>query len=118
MPIVGWWDSAQAAATWPDAGHLPTGTLERLLQVAYDQCAPRARVYDTAAAAWRPWTSTDPVPERLKEAQLQQAKALWSFERTGGGDYIGPDGSQVRVYPMGWQVEQLLFPDDAVGMIG
>lgn len=115
---VGWWLPSEAAEEWPDAVHLPAPALARLLGVAYEQCAPRARIADPGTGLWRRWTDGDPVPERLREAQLQQARAVWTFERTGGGDMIGGDGQTLRVYPMGWQVEQLLFPDEAVGMIG
>lgn len=119
--LIGWWETADAAAAWPDAGGPDDADLARLLASAYQQCRPKARVLDADGQTWRKLTADDEtlgVPERLKQAQLQQTIAIWSFERTGGGDFIGPDGSQVRVYPMGWQVLDLLFPDEAAGVIG
>ncbi|MGN7705049.1 hypothetical protein [Cellulosimicrobium sp. 22601] len=110
---VGWWLPSEAATAWPDqGGPEDEADLIRLLQVAYELCLEYQE----------PPVDEDgdplPVPERFREAQLLQARAQWTFERTGGGDMIGPDGTQVRVYPMGWQVKNLLRPDDGVPVIG
>lgn len=117
--VVGWWQLGDAQDIWPDVDE-PTDLdeLARLLGVAYEQCEPRARILDTVTGVWRRLQPGDEIPERLREAQLQQARAVWSFQRTGGGDLIGADGMTVRVYPMGWQVQTMLFPDEAVGVIG
>lgn len=122
---IGWWLLSEAATAWSDAPKDPDN-LRRMLKVAHEACVdygPYVRGVDpeTGARVWVDWTpelTPDGVPERFREAQLLQAKAQWAFERTGGGDYIGPDGTQVRTYPMGWQVKNLLRPDDGEPVIG
>lgn len=129
---VGWWLPSEAAAAWPDQSRPEDADdLTRMLQVAYEACVgygPLVVQLDDAGApvldewgdpVWVRWTDAYlPLPARLPEAQLLQAKAQWSFERAGGGDYIGPDGTQVRTYPMGWQVKNLLRPDTGEPIIG
>lgn len=128
---VGWWLPTEAAAAWPDqSSPEDAADLTRMLQVAYEACTgygPSVIQVDEAGVpvvdewgdpVWVRWTEDLAVPERFREAQLLQAKAQWSFERTGGGDYIGPDGTQVRTYPMGWQVKALLRPDTGEPVIG
>jgi hypothetical protein len=116
---VGWWLLSDAAAAWPDqSAPEDEVTLTRMLKVAYGLVV--AYVLGDLEAAGLPadWTIVDPVTETIREAQLLQARAQWAFERTGGGDMIGPDGTQIRVYPMGWQVKNLIRPDDGVPVIG
>lgn len=115
-----WWTAEEAAAAWPDqSAPEDVADLERLLEVAYELVLAYT-LADLEAAGlaidWNP--DIGPVPERLREAQLMQARAQWAFQRTGGGDMIGPDGTQVRVYPMGWQVKNLIRPDLGEPVIG
>lgn len=114
-----WWTPEEAAEAWPDQSAPDDApSLERLLEVAYDVVLPYVQADLEAAGLAEDWTPDDPVPERIREAQLLQARAQWAFERTGGGDMIGADGMTVRVYPMGWQVKNLVRPDDGVPVIG
>lgn len=121
-----WWTIPDAEAAWPDqAGPEDDESLARYLDVAYEQAvAYGPYVYDDVEGVWIDWDSVStepphsPVPERFRQAQLLQARAVWAFERTGGGDMIGPDGMQVRTYPMGWQVKNLLRPDTGEPVIG
>jgi hypothetical protein len=39
-----------------------------------------------------------------------QARAVYNSVKAGSGDQVGPDGLTVTVYPMDWNVKNLLRP--------
>lgn len=117
--VVGWWQLSDAANAWPDqSAPEDEASLTRLLKVAYGLVVVYVQGDLEAAGLPEDWTVIDPVTETIREAQLLQARAQWIFERAGGGDMIGADGTTIRVYPMGWQVKNLIRPDNGLPGIG
>jgi hypothetical protein len=100
---IGWVDTSDAINQWPEAEDLTEGVLCSHLQAAYEQCVaflPPAYLVE--------WPSQ--IPDRWKQAQMQQARALWRASVTGSGDQLGGQGLSVTVFPMDWTVKNLLRP--------
>lgn len=111
MTVVGWIDTAEAAALWPDAPKAGT-TLALYLQAGYDALvgfAPALPVTDPP---------TDP-PANYKLAQVLHCRALWQAARREG-DVIGfEDGGGIRARPIEGSVVALLRPPTpASGLVG
>lgn len=104
-----WHTTDSAKLQWRDAPG--TTDLAELLVAARHQCE-----------AFAPVVKPDPevVPEEYRIAHLMQARAIWQAQNTAtsdAGDYeVG--GQTVRVYPMDWQVKQLLRPASGVPGLG
>ena len=58
------------------------------------------------------------VPENYVAAQIMQARALVRAGIVGSGDQIGGYGDTVTVFPMDWQVKNLLRPKRGVPYFG
>jgi len=102
MALVGWVDTQEDLAKWPDANRDMDG-LAQYLQAAYEQCLEFLPPADVEPLP-------DPIPERFVLAQLLQARALYRSAIAGSNDQIGPDGMSVTVFPMDWTVKNLLRP--------
>lgn len=94
-----WITLEEAREAWADAP-LDDADLSRFLEAAEAQCV-----------AYMPATDELWEPEaRHIQALLLQARALWRSAKAGSGDTIGPDGFTVTVFPMDWNVKNLLRP--------
>jgi len=102
MTLVGWVDTDTVEDYWPDAP-LDVDVLTSYLLAAWEQCdiflPPHAYPFPP-----------DAVPERWKQAQIMQARALYRSGVAGSGDTTGGDGLTVTVFPMDWTVKNLLRP--------
>jgi hypothetical protein len=98
----GWATVAQAKADNAQLRPLPDAVVERLLAAAYESCrdfAPPVAVVDGVGT----------IPESYVRAQIMQADALRKAGLVGTGDNTGGD-FPVTVYPLDWNVKQLLRP--------
>jgi len=98
----GWMQLDDARQDWSDAP-VSDVRLYGLLEAARLAVLTYAPVSDRPAAA---------IPQSWREAQLMQAKAIDQLTRDGMGERVGPEGFAVRVYPLDWNVKQLLRPDN------
>ena len=90
---------ARLAVLW--AGSVDYGDeLAFPLYVAQVQCAEFAPTLADGA----------PVPENWVAAQVLQTRSLVRAGIVGGGDQAGNYGETVTVFPMDWQVKNLLRP--------
>lgn len=101
--LVGWVNQENVALFWPEADDLDPGVLASYLLAAYEQCVEFLPPVDL-----QPWPV--PTPERFKQAQVMQARALYRSNVTGSGDALGGEGLTVTVFPMDWTVKNLLRP--------
>lgn len=97
-------DSARRA-DWPDAVEMNDITLWRLLETAKGDVLEFAPVLAEGAA----------IPTRYQAAQLMQARNRWNsaLANPATGD-SGLDGFTLTVFPLDWQVKQLLRPTRGV----
>ena len=117
MARVGWIDPEADGlfAEWRDAPS-DDAVLARYLGAAHEQCLEFLPHHRDAAGAWVPRVP-DPVPDRLKLAQLLQARALYNAVVTGSGDQQGEGALAVTVFPMDWTVKNLLRPKTIGGVL-
>lgn len=111
MPVYGWvdTDTLDVSTEWRDAPS-DDDVLARYLNSAYDQCLaflPHAR--DALTGELVPVVPS-PVPDRLRLAQIMQARALYNGVITGANDQQGEGSFGVTVFPMDWSVKNLLRP--------
>ncbi|MGN8245291.1 hypothetical protein ACTHAM_002410 [Cellulomonas soli] len=117
MALIGWVDPEviDVATEWRDAPS-DDAVLARYLSSAYDQCLaflPHAR--DALTGELVP-VVPDPVPDRLRLAQIMQARALYNGAVSGPNDQQGEGSFGVTVFPMDWTVKNLLRPK-RLGMV-
>lgn len=84
---------------WPGADDYGDD-LEFPLRVSAIQCADFAPELPVGAD----------IPDNWAAAQVLQARALVRAGVVGSGDQLGGYGEAVTVYPMDWQVKNLLRP--------
>lgn len=90
---------------WPGSVDLTDAALELVLAAAAEACEafqPRAAAANLA----------DELPASWVYAQILQARGIARAGTTGTGDTAG-FGETVTVYPMDWNVKQLLRPRKA-----
>jgi hypothetical protein len=103
--MASWNTLAEARAIWADAANLADTSLQLLLDSAHIDCF-----------TWLdPIDGVDPPGEAvnasMKLAEIYQARArLTAVTSAGEGNQIGADGMTVTVFPLDWQVQQLLRP--------
>jgi hypothetical protein len=85
-PVVGWVTLSFAREKWSDAEDLADEDLTSYLLSAYE------------------------VPESWRLAQVMQARAQMRSLTAGRDDNMAADGLTVTVYPLDWNVRQLLRP--------
>lgn len=100
-----WATTTQARETWPDAP-ADDDVLTGLLDAAYEQ-----------VAAYAPYIVPNVIPQRYVQANVLQARELWTAARRDG-DVIGFDAYAVRVRPLSATVKALLRPPGAVPRVG
>jgi len=93
-------DDERLPDLWPGAVDLTETALGLVLAAAREQCEAYAPTVD----------NPEDVPARYILAQALQAKALSTAGFAGGNDQVGGYGEGVTVYPMDWQVKNLLRP--------
>lgn len=87
-------------AIWPGAIGVADDTLAAYLAAAAESCEAFAPNLPAGTAFPASWAT----------AQILQARAIARAGRTGAGDQEGGFGETVTVFPMDWQVKQLLRP--------
>lgn len=108
--LIGWVDTEDPSIPeeWRDMPEDPD-VRERYLRAAYEQCLdflPHKRdvlgdlVPDVPVV----------IPERLRLAQMLQARALFNSVTSGPDDSVDSGGVAVTVFPMDWSVKNLLRP--------
>lgn len=107
MTVVGWVDLDPEKELWPDAITVDPGKLEDLLRNAYESCVIYAPKLPAGV----------PVPQRYKDAQVLQARAIWQMQRQGPGDQFGADGISIAIYPLDARIRQMLRPKQVLGGI-
>ena len=100
------WTLTTLRAAWRDAPADDT-TLNLYLVTATDQCT-----------AYAPVNAATDHPERFNLAVLVQVRNLWNGNKVQpeAGGY-GDEGFTFRVFPMDWQVKNILRPKTAVPVI-
>lgn len=102
--IDGWLDLEKARAQWADAP-VDDVLLFQILDTAKTQCIEYAPALELGAV----------VPINYLNAQLTQARALYSSLIANQSDQIGLDGFAVRVFPLDFTIRAMLRPKKAVG---
>lgn len=97
---VGWVTLSFAREKWRDAEDLTDDDLTSYLLSAYESCLPFAPALVDGAE----------VPESWRLAQVMQARAQMRSLTAGRDDNMAADGLNVTVYPLDWNVRQLLRP--------
>lgn len=103
--MASWNTLEEARAMWADAGNLADESLQLLLDSAHIDCF-----------AWLdPLDGVDPtgaaMTASMKLAEIYQARARYNAVKSAGeGNRVGADGMTVTVFPLDWQVQQLLRP--------
>lgn len=117
MPLIGWvnTDDQSITAEWRDAPS-DEAVLTRYLGAAHEQCTAFLPHHEDAAGNWVP-DVPETVPERLKLAQILQARALYNSVVTGPDDQMGEGSMGVTVFPMDWTVKNLLRPRRVGGVL-
>ncbi len=102
---MSWNTLGEARALWADARTLDDPTLQLLLDSANADCF----------AFLDPLDAVNPEPANatasLKLAEVYQSRARFNaLSSAGEGNAIGVEGMTVTVFPLDWQVQQLLRP--------
>jgi len=95
----GWLTLEQARALWPQAPDEDT-TLYMLLESAKAACIAFAPVLEEGEV----------VPVSYRQAQFQQARASWLAMSATTDSRVGDDEFSITVFPLDWNVKQLLRP--------
>jgi len=98
--VVGWVTLTQAQNLWRDAADLDAAELTTYLLSAYEACVEFAPELEDGAE----------IPESWRLAQVMQARAQMRALTAGRDDNLAADGLTVTVYPLDWNVRQLLRP--------
>ena len=98
----GWLSLDAARQMWPQAPDDDV-TLAMLLDSAKAACVAFAPVIDPAV----------PIPASYRQAQFQQARSLWLAMSSTTDSRIGDEGFAITVFPLDWNVKQLLRPRGA-----
>ncbi|WP_036963688.1 hypothetical protein [Promicromonospora kroppenstedtii] len=101
---MSWITDEQAIGLWADAENLEPDVLQLLLASAYEDCVaflpelPEGEDYEDK-----------PTPNRVL-AQLYQAKSRYNALLAGNDGQIGAGENTITLFPLDWQVKQLLRP--------
>lgn len=101
--VDGWLTLEQARLEWADAP-LDDVLLFKILETAKAQCVAYAPVLGL----------TDSVPITYVQAQLLQARAIFSSVIANQQDNVGVEGFQVRVFPLDFTIRAMLRPKRAI----
>ena len=93
-------DDPRLVVLWPGAEDYEDGDLDFPFEVARIQCTRFAPALAEGSA----------VPDNYVAAQVMQARALARAGIVGSGDQAGGYGDVVTVFPMDWNVKNLLRP--------
>ena len=91
-------------AQWPEAEDLYTNEIE-----TFDQIFATANALCEAYAPPLP-EGTFLIPDSWKQAEILQAKHIWSQTGRGNSDTFGPDGLQVSTYSLVMTARDILRP--------
>jgi len=105
--LDGWLTLEQTRQQWQDAP-VDDLLLFTILESAKAQCIEYAPALGI----------TNIVPLNYKNAQLMQARALYSSVIANQQDSVGVEGFQVRIFPLDWNIKALLRPKRAMPVVG
>lgn len=103
----GWHTLESARDQWADAVQTSDAALWELLETAKGQCIEYAP----------PLILNQAVPVNYKAAQLKQAQNTWNGSHTDTGGRFNEEGGTITVFPMDWQVTNMLRPKSAIPVI-
>lgn len=103
--LVGWVDYDPTKELWADSILAGEDKVRELLENAFESCVIYAPKLPDGA----------PVPQRYKDAQVLQARAIWQMQRQGPGDQFGADGISIAIYPLDARIRQMLRPKQVLG---
>jgi hypothetical protein len=98
-----WVTTEQAEALWADAAHLDPDVLETLLESAHTDVV--AFLPDGAEE-----TPAEDVPASWRLAEVYQARSRYTALLAGNDGNVGVGEQTFPVFPLDWQVRQLLRP--------
>lgn len=109
MALVGWvdYDPESSVDLWADSITAGPEKIRELLQNAFESCEIYAPALPAGAS----------IPQRYKDAQVLQARAIWQMQRQGPGDQFGADGISIAIYPLDARIRQMLRPKRVLGGI-
>lgn len=116
FPILtfdGWLTLEQARQSWSDAPKDDL-TLAMVLLNSKTECA---RFLAAANGGSLPLPVGAAPPTHWVGGQLLQAQAIWQVAQTNADDQIGTEGFGVRVFPLDWNIKQILRPKSAVPFV-
>ncbi len=99
----GWHSMFSARQQWADATGLSDVELYTALEAAKVACVEYAPTLEEGA----------PIPLAWKQAQLLQARAIWTITQQDNQNQVGMEGLVIRTYPLDWNIRQLLRPKTA-----
>lgn len=103
--MANWTDVTLARSLWADARTLDDLTLNMLLSSAHNDCFTYLDPVDGIDP------QDDAVTDSMRLAEIYQARARYNaLSSAGDGNQVGVDGVTVTVFPLDWQVQQLLRP--------
>lgn len=106
--VVGWVTLSYARDKWSDAEDYDDVDLTSYLLSAYESCFAFAPALADGVE----------VPESWRLAQVMQARAQMRSLTAGRDDNMTADGLTVTVYPLDWNVRQLLRPKPGRPRVG
>lgn len=110
---MSWNTTEEAKKLWADAGNLSDETLQLLLNSAYRDCF---RFLDPLDGLDPLRPGADPAPSAdltasLRIAEVYQARARYNAVKAAGDrGEVGQEGMLITVFPLDWQVKQLIRP--------
>lgn len=102
---MAWSNLTEVREEWLDAPD-DDDVLQRYLDAAHEACVAYAPALGEG----------DPVPEGYKMAEAQQARAIYRSLTAGRSDDYGNDDIAVTVFPLDWNIRQLLRPRRVRGL--
>lgn len=104
MAFDGWISLSQAAAWWSDAPSENPSYLYMLLYAA-----------KRAILGWaKELPEGTPPPPHYIDGQLLQAQAIYTLGQSNPQESVGFEQLSVRVYPLDWNIKQLVRPRRAI----
>ena len=106
----GWMNLDQTRGMWSGANQMTDELLWDALNLSKQQ------VLEFAPAL----ADDAPIPDSYRSAQWKQAKNLWNANKANpsSGDTGDPDGFSLTIYPLDWQIRQILRPKRGVPVVG
>lgn len=111
---MSWNTLTEARGLWADAGNMADTTLQLLLDSAHRDCF---KYLDPLDGLDPLRDGAEPAPAEdlsasLRLAEVYQARARYQAVKAAGNSQVGQDGMTITVFPLDWQVQQLVRPKE------